>query len=542
VAEVPPLPAGFTLDQEAPPLPPGFTLDEPQAAQAAPAQSAAPDKPSLLKRLGNAWLNYGPASVVEPAAQLASGMFSMPLSGVAGVTQAGLNAAGIDQTQPGDAVNEVQEKLTYQPRTAGGQAVSRVLQYPFEKLAQGAGKVGDLLNNPLLMIPTQYGNIRGGPGLATLADTGIQTAPALALRKGTPRAARAAVAEVPKPAPQISPRQALFDELNAKGLKVSPSQVEGATVGNLVEGMAGRAKSERGFSMKNAPRVNELVGEDVGLKGAKAITEADITRLKVEGNKPYNAIAKTGVRKTSNEYRQEIRSIGDRTGGASFAGDVPPDIVRLKKFYESRPQFTAQDAVNKIRQLRSEASKNIKAVNAPEQNAKGHVQRAIAEALDNELTRHAESLGKPELATNYKAARVQLAKIHTLEDALEGSHVSAKSLAQALDRGAPLSGNMELIARAYKEFDRSFQDFGKVRDSNPFSVLDAGAGVVGASASPPLLAAVLARPAARSILTSDRYQRSLVSGQEKPPVRTTGVESKKLVKPAVASQQKREAR
>jgi hypothetical protein len=65
--------------------------------------------------------------------------------------------------------------------------------------------------------------------------------------------------------------------------------------------------------------------------------------------------------------------------------------------------------------------------------------------------------------------------------------------------------------------------------------------VVGASASPPLLAAVLARPAARSILTSDRYQRSLVSGQEKP-ARTTGVESKKLVKPAVASQQKREAR
>jgi hypothetical protein len=328
------------------------------------------------------------------------------------------------------------------------------------------------------------------------------------------------------------------------GLKLTPSAGRGATIGNARRRAGtGQPKLSARFSLKNAPRVNELAATEIGLEGREDDHEGGSWRAsRSKANKPYNAIAQTGVRKTSDAYRQEIRSIGNRTGGESFAGDVPADIVKLKKYYESRPQFSAQDAVNKIRQLRSEGTKNVKAVNAPEQNAKGYVQRAIADALDNELTRHVESLGKPELATEYKSARVQLAKVHTLEDALDGSHVSAKSLAQALDRGAPLSGNMELIARAYKEFDRSFQDFGKIRDSNPFSVLDAGAGVVGASASPPLLAAVLARPAARAVLASDRYQRGLVSGAKKTEAPSPGVSKNSLTRPAVATAPRKEQR
>ena len=511
-------------------------------APAAPAQPPI-EQPSFMSKLGRAWLDYGPASVIEPAANLATNMVATPLAGLSGLTQRGLNAAGVDQTAPAEAVRQVQEGLTYQPQSRGGQMVSNALAYPLQKLAQGADWVGDKLNNPLLMIPTPYGMVRGGPEAATVANTAIQAAPSVLLKgpKAAPRAAVAAV-EAPKPAPQITPRQALVDELVAKNLKVTPTQA-GAKGGSVVEGLAGAAKLERGNSLKNAPRVNELVGEDVGLKGAKEITQGDINRLYVEANKPYAAIAKTGVRKTSDAYRQEIRNIGDRTGGESFAGDVPPDIVKLKKYYESRPQFNAQDAVNKIRQLRAEASKNIKAVNAPEQNAKGHVQRAIAEALDNELTRHVESLGKPELAAEYKAARVQLAKIHTLEDALDGSNVSAAALARAKERGVPLTGNMDLIARAHTEFDRSFQNVSKIRDSSPFSVLDLGAGVVGAASSPALTAAVLARPAARAILRSEAYQRRLASGVEKPRApRTDGASKQALVKPAVGAAPRKEQR
>jgi hypothetical protein len=506
---VPPPPPGFTLDQSGgvPPPPPGFTLDTEAPQQEAPLD---PAKPNLWQRYLNSTLGaIGPVGAIEAGANLATGAIAAPVSGLAGLGAAATNAVGLTNTPAADVVEKVGGALTYEPKTAAGQKTAGVVTYPFRKLSEAGDRLGDMVNNPGVAIPTPYGLMRGGPELATTLSTSVQAAPALLMRGPKP-AQRAAVAPKPVPKPQVSPRQALTDELIAKHLKISPSQTP-AKVGNFVEGLAGRAKSERGISLKNAPRVNELVGEDVGLKGSKAITEGDLTRLKAEANKPYNAISQTGVRKTSDAYRQEIRSIGDRTGGASFAGDVPPDIVKLKKYYESRPQFDAKDAVGKIRQLRAEASKNIKALNAPEQNAKGHVQRAIAEALDNELARHAESLGKPELAANYKAARVQLARLHTLEDALEGSNVSAKALSQALDRGAPLSGNMKLVARAYKEFDRSFQDVGKIRDSNAFGPLDLGAGVVGAATNPALVTAVLARPIARAVLASKPYQRRLAS-------------------------------
>lgn len=472
-----------------------------------------PEDPSMLKRAGKFYLDYmSPASIVEPAANLATSMISTPVAGLAGIATGG-NANVVEKVSG----------ATYQPKSAGGKAVLGAIQYPFQKLAQFADFVGDKVNRPVSSVgggpatsysPGSGGWPMGGSDASALGAAGVNTAiqalPSIFLKgpKGAVRAAE--VAEAPKP---IAPRQAIVDELIAKGLKVTPTQA-GAAGGSLAEGLSGHAKLERSISLKNAKRVNELVGEDVGLKGSKEITQADINRLKAEANKGYSAIAKTGLRKASAEYRREIASIGDRTGGESFAGDVPPDIVKLKKYYESRQQFTAEDAVNKIRQLRSEGSKNIKAINAPEQNAKGHVQKAIAEALDNELTRHAESIGKPELAANYKAARVQLAKVHTLEDALDGSNVSAAELAKAKDRGAPLTGNMDLIARAHTEFDRSFQNAAKVRDSSPFSVIDLGAGVAGASASPALTAAVLARPLTRAVLASDRYQRGLASGKK----------------------------
>lgn len=514
-----------------PPLPDGFALDQPPPIRPPPTEQQTSQQPTLLQRAGKFWMDYGPPSVIEPAINLAGSMVGTPLSGLSGIIGAGTHAAGLTPETGADSVAQVQNSLDYQPQGAGGKMIQSAIQYPFKKLAQAADWAGDLANNPALYIPTQFGTFRGGPEIAAGVNTAIQAAPSLLLRgpRGASRAVTAA-AEAPKPEP-VPPRQALIDELVAKNLKVTPTQA-GKAGGSLAEGLTGAAKLERSISLKNAKRVNELVGEDVGLKGAKEITQADINRLKVEANKPYSAIANTGVRKVSPDYKQEIANIGDRTGGESFKGDVPRDITRLKAVYSNIKQFTAQDAVNKIRQLRSEATKNIKAINAPEQNAKGHVQRAIAEALDNELTRHVESLGKPELAANYKAARVQLAKIHTLEDALDGSNVSASELAKAKERGAPLNGNMDLVARAHTEFDRSFQNVSKIRDSSPFSVLDLGAAVVGGTVNPALLTAVAARPAARAILASDRYQRGLASGAKKPQVsNTSGVHKNALAAP-----------
>lgn len=493
------------------PAQPKTTIEQPSIGQ------------RFLAAMDNKWnpLRYGAFGVPfqETAANLASGALSAPVAGLAGI------GSGMDA----NVTESVGEALTYHPKTEGGKTLTNAVTWPFQKLAQGADWVGDKLNNPGVVIPTPYGNIRGGAGPAAVANTAIQSLPALLMKGPKAKPAAAKPAAVVEP----SPRQALFDEMNAKGLKVDPTSLGTAKAGSMAEGLAGQAKLERSLSLKNSKRVNELVAEDLGLKGKKEITKADLNRLRVESNRPYSAIAKTGERKTSPDYKAEIEAIGDKTGGSSFASVASKEVAALKEGYSKIAKFTAEDAVNQVRQLRKDGNANKGGKYDPAKSALGDAQLKIAEAIDNELGRHVESLGKPKLLANYKAARIQLAKINSVQNALRGSNISARALAKAKDRGAPLSGNMDLIARAFAEFDRSFQDVAKIRDGSPFGSLDLGAGVVGAASSPPLAAAVIARPVARAILSSDRYQRSLTSGGQKTP-QAKAVDNQ-LARPAVAN-------
>jgi hypothetical protein len=412
------------------------------------------------------------------------------------------------------------------------------ITYPLQKLAQGADIVGDQFNRdvPSIGTSTMYspgaggwpaGGSKGSPLAATVANTALQSAPGLLFRG---RASEAKAVPVEKPA--IDPRAQIMADAQKVGLKFTPTQA-GAKAGSIAEGLTGQAKLERSLSMKNAPVVNKLAAKDLGLPDDAVLTPARINELKAKANQAYSDVAKTGKRVVSDEYRAEIKAIGDRTGGESFKGDVPKDITQLKDFYSKVTTFTAKDAVSKIRQLRSEATANIKARNAPEQNAKGYVQREIADALDNELARHVESLGKADLVAKYQAARVQLAKVHSVEDALSGGNVSAKSLAQQLKRGVPLSGNLRLVAQTYGEFEKVLQNVNKIRDGNPFGVVDAFVGIAGAANSPPLAAAVLARPAVRGILASDRYQRGLAKQGARAP--EAPAPANKLAAPAAAN-------
>lgn len=556
MAELPPLPAGFKLDAPSsavPPLPAGFTLDQPGASQqSAPSATAQP--PSAWDGLKTFISKYGPQVAPEAAASLATNMIATPIAGLAGIGTAATNALGITNTPAADVTRAVQSGLTYEPRSIGGKAVLSAASYPFEKLAQLGDAAGNTVNNAVPAIgspnsavsaPVSYSPGSGGwpmggsdlgPAAAAGVSTAVQAVPSLLLDGAVPKGARAAV-EAPKPVP--TPREIAQKTATDAGFKLTPTQV-GNKVGAVAEGMTGQAKLERSLSLKNAPRVNELAATEIGLpEGTKTITQGDLTRLKVAANKPYSELAKTGSRKVSDEFRQEVAAIGDKSGGKSFEGDTPATITNMKEFYGNITKFSAEDAVNKIRKLRRDGYANKSGKYDPEKAAIGDVQLGIADALDNELARHADTLGKPELVANYKAARVQLAKIASVENALRGSDVSALALARSQKNGAPLSGNLKTIADSASEFEKAFQEVRKIRDQNPLSVVDAAIGVGGAAATlnPALTAAVLARPSVRGFLASDTYQRRFVgSGKAKkvtPPAR---------VKPPVAIAQRREAK
>jgi hypothetical protein len=175
------------------------------------------------------------------------------------------------------------------------------------------------------------------------------------------------------------------------------------------------------------------------------------------------------------------------------------------------PSIDAADAVADIRQLRADATKNIKAPFAPVQNSLGYTQRQIATALEEQIDSHIQATpGLPnDLITQFRDARVQLAKIHSVEDAMEGPHVSAG----ALNKQPYLSGNLKTISNAYENFPRALQDVSRIRDSGPFGVLDYGFGVAGGLAHPGFATAILARPMVRAALGSKLYQSSAIGGK-----------------------------
>jgi hypothetical protein len=244
------------------------------------------------------------------------------------------------------------------------------------------------------------------------------------------------------------------------------------------------------------------------------LNDATLSELKAKANEAYADVAATGKRVTSDAFREDIYKITDQTGAKSFPKDTPKAVENLKRIYSNIKVFDAADAVAKIRQLRNDAKGNLK-LDDPEKVALGRAQRQVADALDAELARHVEALGKPELAAKYKAARVQWAKIHSVEDALEGGNVSARELSKQKARGVPLSPELRIIADTYDAFDTVLQQVNKIRDHGPLSAVDYLLGVGGATANPGLAAAVLARPAARALIKSNAYQRRFIASKGK---------------------------
>lgn len=171
--------------------------DGPWNDYAAPAAAAQPP-----------WMDYGAqqtaqstpvqfaknvaGGIAEPVLNIGSSMLSMPAAGLAGLGAAATKALGLTTTEPADVVQGVQSALTYQPRTEGGQAVTNYVTYPFQKIGQGADYVGG-----------QVASATGSPALGAVANTAIQSVPALVLhraaalvRGATPAAAGEAASTV----------------------------------------------------------------------------------------------------------------------------------------------------------------------------------------------------------------------------------------------------------------------------------------------------------------------------------------------------------
>jgi len=457
------------------------------------------------------------------------------LTGGAGALGGGLNyLATLAATRNPEAAKAVQEDteraLTYQPRSQAGREIIANVERPLQKLAEVGESAG-----------AKVAEKTGSPALGAAANTAIQAAPGLipevpkALKRVAEPAAEAALTRVRPVAERIAqageekaavraaeeaPKQAKIAQARSIGLKLPPSEAGGPS-GKILEGAGGKDQTEMSLSRANSKVINRTAAREIGLSDRQAMTEANIERQKQKAFQAYDQVKKAGKVEFDDTYRQELAAVRERTAQAEK--DFPEDTNELidkeiKKF--DRPSADASSMLEKIKSLRDRAARNMKSPDA-EKFELGLAQKKIATAMENQIERQVGATN-PDLIKNFRAARVQLAKIYNVEDALgPNGNLSAAVLARQLKRGVPLSGGLKTIAETYQEFPRVMRYVDNLGGHAPFSALDYLVGGVEAAAQPHKAAAIVGalagRPIARGIIKSEAYQGRAIRPREVTP-------------------------
>lgn len=419
---------------------------------------------------------YG-IGALETAGNIGSGMVAFPAAGANSLLAlaSGEGARGANQ-----AAQNVLKQMTYQPRTQEGQQMSGAVNNAMSYLGP---KEGDAAANALLK--------RGySPMTAGIADTAINAIPmVLGARAGEEAQF------------QGTPRPEAVQGAVDQGFVLSPSEAGAGTGTKAVASIANRAQLEREASLKNYPRVVSIVKDEAGIPQDMQLNAKNLNAAKAQPNAIYDRMAALGNITTNDKYRAAIDDAISKIQRPTMPDSEQPTATlnRLNQ-YRDMESFDSGDAVKMVRELRADASKQIGGAYNPDTQATGFANRSIADALEGAMEDHLgmlisgqrpigsalptlkaiQAMATPQFMNTFKTARAQLAKLNNISDSMDGQYFSPKRLEQVEDHGAPLSGGLKDIADMHRNFDRSFQSPGDIRDNTSGIIHGMGYGGIGA--------------------------------------------------------------
>lgn len=301
-------------------------------------------------------------------------------------------------------------------------------------------------------------------------------------------------------------------ELMNAGYKLPPTEAGGGTITRGLEGIANRSTVAADAAVENQQVTKMLAAKALGLpeEAAGSITQDVLSnQAKALVKEGYDPVRKAGTIFADMPYFTDLYKIQQKFKSASFPDDVRTDILaRLNTI--ARKHYDAGDAIDKISQLRSNASDAFRRGDSEY----GFALRDMAKAIENNIERGLEKkaqqgqLGGATGSTmldNYRAARVALAKNNAVEDMLADPNTGTISTVKAFTVGQdrPLTDGLDTIAKAGSPMFRkatSVPSGGKAPSLSPIDyvrgLLSTG---IGFSTGHPVLGSALAlAPAARA--------------------------------------------
>ena len=344
-----------------------------------------------------------------------------------------------------------------------------------------ASSVGNMASNMVStgvssMIGQGTTEATGNPTLGMAA--GMAAVPAASAGMNATRNAAAQSMENARVrAAQMAQRDQTLADARKEGYVVPLSSVNPSFVNKRLEGISGKAAVGQEASYRNQQVTNDIAREELGLPKDTALTEGALTTFRTKAAAPYREVAA-----------------------------IDPE---------------ASAALDKLKQTRADMNvyyRHYDMSGDPKSLATAKQASAEADHLETYIEGIAKNAGKPDLVTELRDARTQIAKSYDIERALNvgSGDVSARILGKALDRGKPLSGKLAVAARFAEAFSPYAQEGPKIPTPgvSKMEVMSSIAlGLGGFGAMGPAGAAAAAIPfvsgPARSLVLSPFYQRTL---------------------------------
>ena len=319
----------------------------------------------------------------------------------------------------------------------------------------------------------------------------------------------------PKGPANLTQAQLVAEKAIAQGATLPPTQVNPSMLNRMLEGFSGKQQTAQVASIKNQLLINEQARKALNLAPDVEITPQVLQQFRAEKGLAYDALRANPAYYADKQFFVDLnKEIGRLQNMKSL--DVSTELNLLNNLKQMN--FGGDELVESIKRLRDSAQTN----SSPFANARdkdlGRAQKFAANQLENLAERNLKNFNQPDVMTNFKQARQDIAKSYTIEKALNATtgNVSGADLGNLARKGKIVPAELQTLANAAGAYPSAFQNVARIGGVPGISPLDAGAAAIAAASSgnASLLGTVVGRPIVRSGITSDVFQRNMMPSSQ----------------------------
>jgi hypothetical protein len=323
----------------------------------------------------------------------------------------------------------------------------------------------------------------------------------------------------PRAPANLTQAQLVAERAIAQGATLPPTQVNPSMLNRLLEGFSGKQQTGQVASIKNQEVINAQARKTLNLPEDTVITPQVLQDFRNVKGQAYDALKANNTYYTDRQFITDVNKRTTELQKLANTTDVSSELNVLNGLKQMN--FDGVGLVEQMKRLKFDGEANAMSLD-PAKKSLGQAQKFAARQLEDLAERNLQKFNQPDVMTNFKQARQDIAKSYTIEKSLNAvtGDVSGAKLGQRAAAGKIVPSELQALADAAAAYPTAFQNTSRIGSVPGISPLDVGAaGIAAASASnPSLLATVLGRPAVRAGITSPVFQRNMLpSSQAQAP-------------------------